>query len=156
MARTPCGSGDGGLVQLDGLAVGGGVPQPVEEVLPARRVVRGHRVRHLVEVDPLDHPGEPEGVVAVEVGDADPVDVVRGDPGPQHLALGALAGVEEDALAVPAQQIAVVVAVPGGDLAGGAEHHQLAYGHGAGLRYPGGHWRPRPPRTCAWAWKTVW
>ncbi|MEV5405764.1 hypothetical protein AB0L20_24685, partial [Streptomyces albidoflavus] len=30
-----------------------------------------------------------------------------GDPGAHHLALGALAGVEQDALAVPAQQVAV-------------------------------------------------
>ena len=62
----------------------------------------GDLVRDLVEVDALDHTGEAEGVVAVEVRDADPVQVVRRDPGPQHLPLRALAGVEEDALAVPA------------------------------------------------------
>ena len=96
----------------------------------------GDLVRDLVEVDPLDDPGEAERVVAVEVRDADPVQVVRGDPGAQHLALGALAGVEEDALAVPAQQVAVVVAVPGRDLARGAEDDQFPYGQAAAL--PGG------------------
>lgn len=98
--------------------------------------MRGHLVRDTVEVDALDHPGEAEGVVAVEVGDADPVQVVRGDPGPQHLPLGALTGVEEQALPVPAQQIAVVVAVPGRDLAGGAEDHQFTYGQGRLPRRP--------------------
>jgi hypothetical protein len=81
--------------------------------------------------------------------------VVGGDARVQHLPLGALSGVEEDALAVPAQQIAVVVAVPGRDLTGGAEDDEFAQGHRAG-RYPGGHSNPRPPRTCAWTWKTVW
>lgn len=90
----------------------------------------GDLVRDAVEVDPLDHPGEAQAVVAVEVRDADPVQVVGGDPGAQHLALGALAGVEQDALAVPAQQVAVVVAVPGRDLARGAEDDEFAYGHG--------------------------
>lgn len=118
------------LHELHGLAVGGGVPQSLEEVLAAERVVRGDGVRDPVEVDPLNHPGQAQRMVAVEVCDADPVDVVGCDPSPQHLPLGALAGVEEDALAVPAQQIAVVVSVPGGNLAGGAEHHQFTYGHG--------------------------
>ncbi len=122
--------GDRGLGQLDRLPVGGGVPQPVEEVLPARREVGGDGVRDLVEIDPLDHARQAQRVVAVEVRDADPVDVVRGDAGPQHLALGPLARVEEDALAVPAQQIAVVVAVAGRHLTGGAEDHELSYGHG--------------------------
>lgn len=92
----------------------------------------------------------------MEVGDADPVEVVGGDPGAQHLALGALAGIEEEALAVPAEEVAVVVAVPGGYLAGGTENHQFTSGQGALPRQPGGHCMPRPPRRWAWAWKTVW
>ena len=87
-------------------------------------------------------------MVTVEMGDADPVDVVRGDAGPQHLPLGALARVEQDALAVPAQQIAVVVAVPGGHLARGAQHHQFP---DAQNDYPGGQLRPRPLSTWACA-----
>ncbi|CAM5668278.1 hypothetical protein SVIOM74S_08144 [Streptomyces violarus] len=98
----------------------------------------GDLVRHLVEVDPLDDPGQAEAVVAVEVGDADPVQVVGGDPGAQHLALCALAGVEQDALAVPAEQVAVVVAVPGRDLAGGPEDDEFAYGHGGRAALSGG------------------
>ena len=77
---------------------------------PDAGIVRVHRVRHPVEGEPLDDAGQAEAVVAVEVGEADPGDVVARDAGEQHLALGALARVEEDALAVPAQQVAVVVA----------------------------------------------
>lgn len=92
-------------------------------------------------------------MVAVEVRDADAVQVVGRDTGAHHLPLGALAGVEEDALAVPAQHVAVVVTVPGRHLARGAQDDQFTYGQ---LAYPGGQLRPRPPRTCACAWKTVW
>lgn len=79
--------GDRPLDQLDRLAVGGGIPQPVEEVLSTGRIVGGDAMRHPVEVDPLDHPGQAQRVVTVEVGDTDPVQVMGGDPGAQHLPL---------------------------------------------------------------------
>ena len=67
---------------------------------------------HPVERQALDDAGEPEAVIAVEMGDADPPESPRRHPGQQQLALGALAGVEEHAVAVPAQEVAVVVAMP--------------------------------------------
>jgi hypothetical protein len=69
-------------------------------------------------------------VVAVEVGDADAGDLVRGDAGEQHLPLGALARVEQQARVVPAQEVPVVIAGAGRRLARGAEDDQLTVGHG--------------------------
>ena len=60
------------------------------------------------------------------------VTVAGADAGERQLALRALAGIEQDALGVPAQQVAVVVAVAGRDLARRAEHHQLPRAHAAG------------------------
>ncbi len=85
---------------------------------------------HLVEGHPLEDTGQPEAVVPVEMGDADGPDPGGRHARPDHLALSAFAWVEEDVGAVPAQQVAVVVAVPGGRLAGRAEGHELPVGHG--------------------------
>jgi hypothetical protein len=60
---------------------------------------------------------------------ADPGDVVRTDPGMDHLALGALPRVEQQAMPVPAQQVAIVIAGTGGNRTGGTEHKEIAYGH---------------------------
>jgi hypothetical protein len=58
-----------------------------------------------------------------------------------HLALRSLAGVKEERLAVPAKQVAVVVAGPGGNLRGGAEDDEFTHSFGgpkSRLRnYPG-------------------
>ena len=54
---------------------------------------------------------------------------VAATPEQQQLPLGALAGVEEEAFAVPPQQIAVVVAGTGRRLGGGPQHDQFAGGH---------------------------
>ena len=49
--------------------------------------------------------------------------------GVDQLPLRALAGIEEHAFAVPAQQICVVVSIACGHLTGGTEHDELADGH---------------------------
>jgi len=109
-----------------------GVPHDRDQVphrlLPRCGEVQVDRVAHLVEPQPREHPGEAEAVVPVEVGEADAGDLVRGDTGEEHLPLGALARIEEDALPVPEQYVAVVVPRPGGHLGGGAEDHELAHG----------------------------
>jgi hypothetical protein len=105
------------------------VPQAAEDLRVSRREVRVDRVRHLVQGHPLDHAGQAEAVIAVEVREADPVDLRGGDAGEQHLPLGALARVEENALGVPLQEVAIVVAGPGGRLARRPQHHQLTSRH---------------------------
>ena len=90
-----------------------------------------------VEGQPLEDAGQAEAVVAVEMGDADAGDGRRSHAGQQHLPLGALARVEQHALGVPPQQVAVVVAVAGGGLAGRPEHHELAGRHGRYLARSG-------------------
>src|SRR5690606_14470237 len=91
-------------------------------------------------------------VVAVAVGEADAVDLCGGDPGVGHLATGALPGVEEVALPVPQEQVAVVVTRAGGHLRRRAEDDELTH-HAGEYRSasPGG---PGPavdrvrPQTC--------
>src|SRR5689334_13286781 len=75
-------------------------------------------------------------MIAVEVGDADPGDLVRGDAGEQHLPLRALARVEQQPLVVPAQEVPVVIARAGGCLTCGTEDDQLTVGHGPTLAAP--------------------
>src|SRR3954454_25058546 len=72
-------------------------------------------------------------MVTVEVRDADPGHGGRGHPGVGELALGPLAGIEQDAFAVPAEQIAVVSARLRRRLASRPEHHELARRHVIGL-----------------------
>ena len=104
------------------------MPQPRRSPRPRRGSAActgcGTRSRDM----PLKTPGRPrqwspwKWVMQIRV-------MSRGrDPGVDHLPLGALARVEEQALAVPAQQVAVVVAGPGGHLAGGAEDDEFAHG----------------------------
>jgi methylated-DNA-[protein]-cysteine S-methyltransferase len=69
----------------------------------------------------------------MKVSDAQPGEVVRAHPRVQHLPLGALARIEQEALAVPPQQISVVVADSGGDRAGGSEDDEFAGRHGVKL-----------------------
>jgi hypothetical protein len=86
-------------------------------------------VGHPVPGDALDHAGHAEAVVAVEVGDAQPVDAVHRHPGVQHLPLGPLAGIEQETGPVPAQQVPVVVAQAGGNRARGAEDDEFTDRH---------------------------
>lgn len=67
-------------------------------------------------------------MVPVEVGDADSAEAPGRHAGQQELALGAFARVEKDPIAVPAQQVAVLVAVPGGRLTRSPEDDQFSHG----------------------------
>jgi hypothetical protein len=121
---------DGDGHQLHRGVVDRRVAQSVEVLLPARGVVHEHRVGDAVEGEPLDDPGEPEAVVAVKVRDEHAVHGAGGEVPEGHLPLGPLARVEEKSLVVPAEEIAVVVALPGGHLAAGAEREELSKTHG--------------------------
>ena len=118
------------LAQADRLAEQGRVPQPGEDLPVVRRVAGLHDVADPVQGHPLQHARQAQAVITVEVGDADAGDLARRDPGEQHLPLGSLARVEQQALAVPAQQVAVVAAAARGRLARRAKDHKLARGHG--------------------------
>ena len=113
-----------GLVVVDAGAV-----ESLDVLLPLGRVDHGDRVGHLLQGDALQHPGQPEAVVAVEVGEADDVDAARRDPGPGHLTLGALAAVKQDAAGSPSQQVAVVIPRLRGHQAGCSQRDELAIAH---------------------------
>ena len=66
-------------------------------------VMDGHRSGDPVQGEALQDPGESEAVVAVGMGDADPIDGGDRDAGHRELPLGAFPGVEEDAVAIEAQ-----------------------------------------------------
>jgi hypothetical protein len=102
-----------------------GAPQAPEELRARRRVVRDDAVGHAVQGEPLHDSRYAEAVVAVEVGDTDARDVGGADARQLHLPLRALAGVEEEPLAVPAQQVPVVVALAGRSLARRPQYDQL-------------------------------
>ena len=98
--------------------------------------------------------GKAKAVVAVEVGDADAGDVARSGARPEELPLAAVAGVEEEALAVPPQQIAVVVALARGNLAGRSQDDQFPDCHPLTLTsVPCGasKWQRRG-RSRTWRW----
>lgn len=80
-----------------------------------------------VQIDPLDHPGQAEAVVAVEVGHRDAGDIGDRNPRVRHLPLRALAGIEEQALLAPSEQVPIVVALFGRHLARGAEDDEFAW-----------------------------
>src|SRR5205807_334289 len=121
---------DGVGPDVDGVVVEGAAPEPVVELLAGGRVPDVDRMGHPVEGQALEDAGEAEAMVAVEVGDADAGDGRRRHAGQEQLALGALAGVEQHSFGVPAQEVAVVVAVAGGGLAGRPQHDELPGGHG--------------------------
>jgi hypothetical protein len=97
------------------------------DVAASTGMVHRHRPLDAIERQPLQHAGEAEAVVAVRVGDRHVVDRRGRDAGAGQLPLGALARVEQDPEPVPAEQVAVVVAFAGRDLAGGPEHDQLPH-----------------------------
>lgn len=109
-------------------AGGGEGYQRPDHVLAGSGEVQVDRVLDAVQDHPGKHSGQAVAVVAMDVGEADTGDLGGRNPGEHHLALCALAGVEEQALTVPQQQIAVVVTGPGGDLGGGAEDHEFTHG----------------------------
>jgi hypothetical protein len=138
---------DGPFPQVHHIMEQGRMPEPREHLLVLRRVAGIDHVRHPVQGHPLQHAGQAKAVVPMEMGDADPGDLARCDPGEDHLPLGALTRVEQQPLAVPAQQVAVVVAAAGGRLARRAENHQFTIrhdirpyaGHTPGIRRRHGH-----------------
>src|SRR3954451_22215327 len=67
-------------------------------------------------------------MVAVDMGEADTRDLRGRHTRLDHLPLRAFARVEEQAFAVPAQQVPVVVPGPGRDLGGGAEDNECTDG----------------------------
>src|SRR5215475_3367212 len=69
-------------------------------------------------------------MVSVEVSDADPADMAGRHAGELHLALRSLPRIEQQALAVPPEEVAVVVAAASRNLARGAENHEFPVGHG--------------------------
>jgi hypothetical protein len=64
----------------------------------------------------------------MDVGQADPGYLGCGYAGLDHLALGALAGVEEQTFTVPAQQVPVVVPGAGGNLRRSSEDNEFTHG----------------------------
>ncbi len=116
---------DGVAVDLGPIMVDRGPAQAVVVLLARGRVVDVDRVGAAVEGQELGDPSQAQTVVAMEVGNADLGDVGGRHPRVDQLTLGPLTGIEEETLAVPAQEIAVVVAVAGGHLAGGAQNNEL-------------------------------
>src|ERR1044072_2412488 len=101
-----------------------GMPESGEKLLTRRREVRVYGVLHTVQGQPLHDARKTKAVVAVEVRQAQPGDAARRHAGPQHLPLRALPGIEQNALAIPAQQVTVVITMTRRYLTGGAQHHQ--------------------------------
>ena len=66
--------------ELGGLMKGRGMPQPVNVLPSAGRIVQGHPTRDPLQREPLDHTWQPQAMVAMQVGD--------GAPGaPRHIAI---------------------------------------------------------------------
>src|SRR5689334_12220212 len=87
--------------------------------------MRPNSMRYVVQRQPLHNPRYAETVVAVEMRDAEPRDRAGGDPGVQHLPLGPLPRIEQEAVLVPAQEVAVLRAFTRRHLAAGTEDDQL-------------------------------
>ena len=85
----------------------------------AGRAVDGQRRLAVAQLEGLEHPGQPEPVVGVVVGEEDRLHVGQPDRA-QQLALGALAAVEEQPVAAAAQQRRGQAAAGGRHRAGGA------------------------------------
>ena len=84
-----------------------------------------HRARHPVQGNALDHARQAQGVVAVKMRNQNVLNLGSGQPRKDHLALGALARIEEEPVGIPAQKIGIMITVSGGNLAGGAQNHQF-------------------------------
>ncbi|MBB5748756.1 hypothetical protein GGQ69_001045 [Micrococcus sp. TA1] len=114
-------------VQPEVEPAGGQGDQRPDHGLPGDRIVQVHRVLHAVQRHAGEDTGHPIAVVTVDVGQADPPDPAGCHAREGHLPLGSLAGIEQEPLAVPQQQVAVLVALTGGDLRGGAEDHEFSH-----------------------------
>src|SRR4029453_5687349 len=63
----------------------------------------------------------------MDVGDADPGNLRGRHACVDHLTLGALSRIEENALAIPAEQVSVVIARSRRDLGGGSEENEFTH-----------------------------
>jgi hypothetical protein len=97
-------------------------------------------VLYAVEGHARKHPWQPKAVVAVNVRQAYARDLVRRNACVDHLALCSLAGVKEESLTVPAQEVAIVVPGPGGHLGCGAQDNEFPHSFGR----PKGRFRKNP------------
>lgn len=86
-------------------------------------------VRAFVEAEALDDAGQAEAVVAVEMRDCDMRDLRGADVCVSHLSLCAFAGVEEYAVIVPFEEIAVVISLACRHLRGSAKYDEFSCGH---------------------------
>jgi hypothetical protein len=86
-------------------------------------------VRDPIQGHPRENAGQAQAVIPVEMGDTDAGDPGRGDPGEQHPPLCPLTRVKQQSLAIPKQQVAVVVAAAGRRLARRAKNHQFPVRH---------------------------
>lgn len=123
--------------QLDQLERIGELPEDPaerpEEVVQAGRSVHGERKLASAERKRLQHSGQTEVVVCVEVADEDLGELDQPDSRAQELTLGSLAAVEEDPVASPPEQSAGEPAPGRGNGAGGAEKDEVEI-HAESLR----------------------
>jgi hypothetical protein len=78
---------------------------------------------------PLKDAGQTEAVISVKVSNANMVNRRSRNSGHRELALGSLSGIKQKALAIPTQQIRIVVPFPGGNLAGCSKSYQFPAVH---------------------------
>ncbi len=123
------GLGDGMLDDGKGVVEEGAVTEPVEVALARGGVVAVDGAGDFVEVEPHEDGAKAEAVIAVEVGDEDTGDGRGCDVGKDELTLGPLTWVEEEPLAVPAEEVGALVALASGLLGGAAEDGEVADGH---------------------------
>ena len=79
-------------------------PQAAEEVAQARRPVDGQRQLALAQLERLQHPGQAEVVVGVEVREEDLLEIGQPDRRAHQLPLGSFAAVEEQPVAAAAHE----------------------------------------------------
>ena len=89
---------------------------------------------HLIHRHSLHDAWHTKAVVTMEMTQAQSSHTIYRDTGQRQLALTALPRIEQQPLAVPAQQVSVVVAMTSGHLTGGTEHDQLPDRHRSRVR----------------------
>lgn len=127
------GSADSLAVDWNLLLSCGCVTQPIEILLSTGRIMHGDWKLALVDRDAHDHPRQAKTMIAVEVADADPRNRCSRHASQGHLSLGALSRIEQHAVAVPAKQVTVVIAMSRRRLARSSQHDQFAFRHLNGL-----------------------
>ena len=122
--------------ELDGLdRVGEAAEDPpkrAEQVAEARRAVERQRHLAAAEGERLQHPGQPEVVVGVEVREEDVLEVDQPDVRAQELPLRPLAAVDQEPVAAAADQRRRRGPLGGGSRARRPEEHDVEV-HGASV-----------------------